>query len=384
MNWRLRLRRRILPVSTAAKVFDDTGLTKMQGFVAAGFTTLIAVLTFFGVKDGVLQRVVQEEPRQSLLVFCLIGLGLLCGILAYAINNGVKIYLVSVPVAVAALGGLTLRLVKNLPHEGASDDVALAVITVGGTLLLVAMVSIAIGAKIPLSVAVLVVGVTATSMGLYGAAKVSVMSKLSVGEPRVAITAQDGDQPQLTLTVKAVLLGNQKLSYKLVGHRANALFDLGSVVLTPDSLGEIDEAINFPVPASGWTKIEVRQCVSENCDDSPVVTMIRGMGADQPQVSGSIERGDGDAVWKESLRAYGVPAESQLEVSVIRKREGEEPVILKHAMLEPAADGTAEWSSTVIGCQGGDQMVLQYRMCPDGGRCDGERVPIASYLVPRT
>src|SRR5690606_24411340 len=48
-------------------------VTELARWLASGFTLLAGVLTFFGVKEDVLDRALVQFPYAAMLVFCLVG-----------------------------------------------------------------------------------------------------------------------------------------------------------------------------------------------------------------------------------------------------------------------------------------------------------------------
>ncbi|MFS8097126.1 hypothetical protein LFM09_08285 [Lentzea alba] len=383
--------RELLSPPPAADPAPRSDLSKASTFVAAGFAGLTAILAFFGIKDGTLDRIIQAEPAQGLYVFCLIGLGLLCGILAAFLPEKTKEDTVRpmkafwLVVAIGVLGFFTLWILTDLgvkDARAAIQDLVVALV-VGGVVL--ALVCADKGWEIPLIAAILCFGVAATSMGLYGVTKIAVMSKGPDVRPQVGIEVHNGDAPKVTLKVKAARRGDDKLRLTLVGTRVDDhRVEIGSVVLTPDGAGAIDETVTFPATATGWEKLVVEQCDitrDSTCSQfQEVARLALGSKSEQARVSGAIAHTEVDGVHKQTLRAYAVPAGSQLEVSAVRERQGESGPV-QHAMVEPADDGTVTWTSSLVGCQAGDKLTLHYRVCPEG-KCAGESMPIASYVVP--
>jgi hypothetical protein len=219
-------------------------------WAAAGFSTVTAVLLFFGVKEGVLDQAVRQNPFATLCVFILLGVGVLSALFAGAIAPHVRVRLWGILAAIAAMLLLTALFLPNLDvvrdveallDKGASGDawqelakkigwtlaglfvagaaVALPLFFVryletdsrwdlAGWLASALVLAIAIGAaffnarlqtrlsvaagavmllaiawsfaqkiSLPAAAGVIILGVAATSLGLYGAAKLSVGSK---------------------------------------------------------------------------------------------------------------------------------------------------------------------------------------------------------------
>ncbi|NUT91354.1 MAG: hypothetical protein HOY78_04930, partial [Saccharothrix sp.] len=67
------------PIPNQAKTEAVKGAAQ---WAAGGFTALTAILTFFGIQGGYLTELLQAQQTASMLIFCLIGLGLLCGLVA--------------------------------------------------------------------------------------------------------------------------------------------------------------------------------------------------------------------------------------------------------------------------------------------------------------
>jgi hypothetical protein len=83
-------------------------------WAAAGFSTATAVLLFFGVKEGVLDQAVRQNPLATLCVFMLLGVGVLSALFAGAIAPHVRVRLWGILAAIAVMLLLTALFLPNL------------------------------------------------------------------------------------------------------------------------------------------------------------------------------------------------------------------------------------------------------------------------------
>jgi hypothetical protein len=90
---------------------------KLEGaskWAAAGFSSVTALLLFFGVKEGVLDQAIRSDPFATLCVFLLLGVGVLCALFANAINPVKRIRLWALLAAIAVMLVLTAVFLPNL------------------------------------------------------------------------------------------------------------------------------------------------------------------------------------------------------------------------------------------------------------------------------
>ena len=155
--------------------FDESSLDKMSIWAGLGFTALSAILTFLGSTGGYLQRILAEDPRGALWVFVLIGTGVVASLFAGAAKSDFHIPSVYVAGAVGLLAVITAAFVRDLDDSDGTADRLLFGLVIAG--LVLAGVLLGRKSAMALPAGLLVVAVAATSMGLYGAVKISVSSR---------------------------------------------------------------------------------------------------------------------------------------------------------------------------------------------------------------
>jgi hypothetical protein len=395
-----RLHRVVLAEDADPAILNSAALNDVAKWSAAGFTALAAILTFFGIKEGVLDRLLRADPTAALFVFILVGLGVLSGIIAPAFETTKRIYVFFVVFAVTTLAVLTWLIMPNLDQEGRGS------ITLGMSLgLLVTLIAAAVVLnRVPVSLkaAVLVFGVACTSIGLYGAAKLSVLSKTFGLEPQVTATIRVTEgRDVLDVSVSAERQDDKVLLVEAIGVRNVSVngvkgrqeHSLGAVRLAPDGTGVISTTVSFPVVRSAWHKFIVRSCDAESCSSQNCSTESCSTGIERlrlagtlpelaPRLSGALGPGSSRRTARATVKAEAMPADMGLAVSVIRYRAGTATRLGRAAVLSNG-NGIAAWAGTLRSMKRGDRLVLRCQLCSRGlSKCQGPNVGVATYLVP--
>lgn len=187
--------------------------------LAAGFAALTGVRTFFGIKDGALDRLVGQAPHSSLLVFVFIGAGVLIAALTPALkpSDDPRVRIRAIVVVVIAMLVAVWVIVPNVAAAGQEPSFdSLKYKAFGSdhwwkTLLIVLCLAVAVWVagrhRMTLIDGALVLSTAAISLGLYTAVKLSVESKTSPVSVRAdaEIATADGAR-SLKLTVHAARL----------------------------------------------------------------------------------------------------------------------------------------------------------------------------------
>jgi hypothetical protein len=535
---------------------------KLEGaskWAAAGFSSVTALLLFFGVKEGVLDQAIRLDPFATLCVFLLLGVGVLCALFANAINPVKRIHLWALLAAIAAMLVLTAVFLPNLdsfkgaeeevkkalsegapatatgilarvnswvwvliaavaalalvvsfvrlrgPSTGNGWEVAILVLsglligagfnlltkdararviflivalaflafpvflvrsmdkdarrwwdvaflllssgillTAAGfaianasrqTLLSVAAGALLLGAtawsfahkaSLPAVAGVIILGVAATSLGLYGAAKVSVGTKITAVTPQVsAALEQEGGQTVLKIVAVASRMRDTKLlliwvagtpRIQRVQAPARLVTDLrdgmgaglrdgmgtgpGEIwrsVLQPNSLDEINTTVTIPLTPTRWERVTVSHCQVDkpptdewkpSCiektesQDLQLGTLTPDAGA---EITGHIVATSAKSL-KVTLTGRNVTWGSQIQAEICRAHNGGHARQLAYATLTPDVTGAVTWNVPVPAGGNGDELILQYRQCP-GGNCPDPRKPpkmtqLAKYVLP--
>jgi hypothetical protein len=478
---------------------------KLEGaskWAAGGFSAASALLLFFGVKEGVLDQAVRQNPFATLCVFMLLGVGVLSALFAGAIAPTVLIRLWAIVAAVAVMLLLTalflpnldiVRDVKGLLHEdspgwlpawlpewtkkilfplawlpewtrkilfpliglivvGATVAIPLffvrsrnaegsqrvedwVVVLVSAAILLAAgglaiaharmqtLLSVATGvifllviagsfakekATVPAIAGVIILGVAATSLGLYGAAKLSVGSKIFAVDPQVSASLEQADgQTVLNIVAVASRMQGQKLLITVTGvprigevqpHDAMGATrgEIWQSVLEPNSIDEINTTITVPLASTRWEFVTVSHC---RVDEERLDEGIKGCADQQgggslavrarnlmpdvgAEITGHIVAASAKSL-EVTLTGRGVAWGIQVQAEICRVRKGEHAQQLAYATLTPDATGAVTWDVPVPAGVDGDALVLRYRQCPLGSDCSHEDMArLAIYTLP--
>jgi hypothetical protein len=376
------------PEGDTASVVDDSKLPTLATWMAGAFTLLASLLTFFGIKEGLLDRILRTYPRQSLLIFCLIGLSVLAGVVAPVLRVGWRVRAVVVLFGVGILATLVgLALPDFAPGSDrwfASVAVILSAALAGVLILLLWQ------AMIPVIAAALAVGLASLAFGLYGAVKLSVESKANPEEP--VITARISGVPTdriLDVTVTAAKLeDNEHLAVVVAASsedRSN--HEIGRARVYPDAAGSINKTIYFGIPNERLTELSVRsrECVERSCTVKAAdeVTYLRLSGPRESSfVGGAVAQGSNPASASLSIQAASLQRDVVLAVTLT---ETAGTISVDRATSRLFADpyGAISWTMD-IPVQGlpGNKLALIYQSCNAAGQCDGRPITVATYTYP--
>jgi hypothetical protein len=465
---------------------------KLEGpskWAAGGFSAVTALLLFFGVKEGVLDQAIRQNPFATLCVFILLGVGVLCALFAGAINPVKRIYLWTLLAAIAIMLFLTalflpnldaVRDVEDLLNNGSpatepglrarvlfwgsililagaalalpvtavrlfvdkssttglqqARDLMIFILSIGillgaiifaivsasrqtllavgiGALLLVATAwSFANKPSLPAVAGVIVLGVAATSLGLYGAAKVSVGTKIVAVNPQVSASLEQANgQTFLKIVAVASRMRDEKLLISVSGIsrtqelplRDTAGMTPGEIwqsVLQPNSLDEIDTTVTVPIVPTRWELIWISHCqVAEQrfregkrtCTHRKEVSLdlrLRNLTPEAgAEITGHIVAASAKSL-KVMLTGRSVAWGSQIQAEICRAHNGSHARQLAFATLTPDVTGAVTWNVPVPAGGNGDELILQYRRCPGEDCPDPNELEnmtlLAKYVLP--
>jgi hypothetical protein len=220
-------------------------------------------------------------------------------------------------------------------------------------------------------------------MGLYGAVKLSVASKSLEGEPQVTAELMSGEVATLKLTVLA-FRQSTGLVINTIGLRGGAEVLLGKAKMSQDGTGTIDKTIVFPLGKSQWSELSVKICRPDHCRNKQdeVARLTSGLPLAAEHVSGSLLPATDTRTLLANISASGIAPSAQVEVAIFR-HHARRSIELLRAVVEPAADGSIAWSSTIAPGARTDRDALTYRVCDNQeSACPPARREIASYQVP--
>ena len=159
---------------------------------------------------------------------------------------------------------------------GKASTQTLLSVTAGTIFLAVIAWSFAGKWELPAVAAVIVLGVAATSLGLYGAAKLSVGTKLVAVDPQVSSSLEQADgQMYLKIAAVASRMRDAKLVISVAGVpriqeaelrevTGTASGEIWRSVLQPNSLDEINTTVTVPLAPTRWELVTVSHCQVDN------------------------------------------------------------------------------------------------------------------------
>jgi hypothetical protein len=385
--------------------FETHALNEVAKWSIATFSLVGGIATFFGIREGALDRLLRADPKAALWIFVLVGLGVICGLLAPAFAEGGRVFLSWVPLVIAALGFVSWLLFPDI-DDGASGarpetrswlarrDVPLWLVI---ALLLALIISAVLlhCVPVPTTAAVLLLAVASASMGLYGATKLSVTSKAFPVEPSIRASVEAGDGVHVVkIVVVAARRDGRPLHLSLVGviHSSATAPDsvtevsLGEAEVPPDATGDINTSLSFPVNVTDWNIILVRSCDGEAVCSSTNAKSMQLTGAlpePFPRVAGSVRPVDPGRGGEMTLTATALPSDTRIDATIYRRRRGADTKIAT-ATLVGDTTGAARWTSLITAGNVGDELILRYSVCRLRPRLECEpQLDAASYTIPK-
>lgn len=375
--------------TNADKADDANSLAK---WAAGGFTLLAGILTFLGVKEGVLDRMLVTFPYAAMLVFCLVGLGVIGAMASWLLPATQPVPIRVAIAAIVLLGLVAVRVVPDLP--GTVEDRLLptagAVAALVGAVVLWLMVCDRTASARAM---ILLVATASLGIGLFGAAKIGVLSKgFTAGIEVIPTVTRSEGTATVTLNVTAGgLRYHNGLRVSLLD--ASDPVDeqlLGAVYLASDVGGALAQDVSFLVPSSvaeavvrvtvcnaapaglvtpttaatepvkgspggpSVPKDDVLLCASDLGDEVYARFAITAgtapptaPGTSTPVLAVSVTPGAAAATATVDVTGTGLPAGSRVDITVTAA--GETVAI---ASVQPDADGTVTWKADVSGPSG--------------------------------
>jgi hypothetical protein len=318
-------------------------------------------------------------------------------------------------VAILLCSGCVLLAAAGFAIASASRQTRLSVAT--GALLLGAIAwsfahkpSLPAAPSLPAVAGLIILGVAATSLGLYGAAKVSVGTKIGAVTPQVSASLEQANgQTFLKIVAVASRMRGEKLLISVAGIprtqelplRDAAGMTPGEIwqsVLQPNSLDEIDTTFTVPIVPTRWELIWVSHCQvtqqrfregKRTCTHRKEVSLdlrLRNLTPEAgSEITGHIVVASTKSL-KVTLTGRSVAWGSQIQAEICRAHNGGHARQLAFATLTPDVTGTVTWNVPVPAGGNGDELVLQYRRCPGEDCPDPNRLEnmtqLAKYVLP--
>jgi MFS family permease len=258
--------------------------------------------------------------------------------------------------------------------------------------------SIAGGKLMSSAAALLILAVTATSIGLYGASKLSVESKMLAVEPQVsAVLEESKEGAVLKVSALAARMRGDSLKVTVKGQvRTDQMMsasgddgweEIWHEVLQPSGLDEINATVPVPLQLTRWEFLRVSHCKvdkqtgAEHCAADSQVFQVRNPRGGA-EVTGHIEARSAKSL-DVTLTGKDVAPLNRIEAEVCRVRKGAHATQLAYATLTPDDQGALSWKPSVPAGKEGDALVLQYKECRRGMSCTKVRMTqLARYTLP--
>jgi hypothetical protein len=368
--------------------FDAEALKGVLTWASGGFVLLAGIATFFGIKEGALDRLVRASPGEAMVVFFLVGLGVVLAVLAPALDVDRKGPLLLVVLAAVPVVWLSLGTGKTIPDldlgwlDTLLPGIAFVVVVAAGVWLALD------GTEVRWPVAAAVLAVLSVSGGLFAAARVVVADKLDLAGATYSTDVSEADGTR-TLTVSAsgsdvvkpirvVIEGLRPAAGGPDGHAV-----LAEELLTPDRTDSISADIALPVVDVGWTELRVVTCSGEplvgagtgevkTCRDPEVVA--RFPLTRRSSVLGASVAADAKKAVTFDVTATDVPIGGRVTAQVL---VGTRVVTSMERGADP--EGAVSWTGS-LGVRSGVITVLG-STCPPEGDCS-EAAELARLEVP--
>lgn len=353
----------------------QANLTDQAKAVAKGFGVLTALLAFFSVKDGILDRLLRINSTAALWVFILVGCGVACGIAAPAFSSNVSMLLWAPFSACIAAGVVSWWLLPDLNANNALSVIAVLAV-LGAVVVLVSRAD----AKLPVQAGVMLLGLVLLGMGLYGAAKLSVQTKSYTTSPNVTVSSTEVDGSRsLDVAIRATGRdGMLPLRLEIRGGDKHVV--VAAATLAVDEAGTIAANQKFSVDPSRFAGYEVIYCdvakgvpPEEACGKSSTQAFTFAGTAVQTRVSGSLQAGAKGGSLSVVTEVQGATPGTSVIMKVSRCRSGRCAVITT-TTVGINGKGAGTTSITVFGATSRDIFTLSCVV-------DGKPKQIATYVV---
>ena len=134
-----------IPFLAATTPEDEAGpfvadkLSDLSKWAASGFALLASILSFLGIKEGYLDRIIAESPQASVFVFAALGLGVVASLIAATTNPLWNVYAVWMIAAVLAVAVVTYLAVPDLDGDNKTTTLAWVGLAIGVALVIYAI-----------------------------------------------------------------------------------------------------------------------------------------------------------------------------------------------------------------------------------------------------
>lgn len=326
---------------------DTNALPDVLKWAAGGFTLLTGVLAFLGVKEGAVDRLIRASAWETMVIFALVGLGVLLAIIAPVLKETSTVglhWILGSGAIVVILSGLVLGRDLGTPVQQ-QWSVQGGLVAVGLWLGLLAFL-FRRNVHVPWGLGMAALSLTLIACGVYHAAKVAVLDKLDIVGASIEadLAVADGSQ---SLSVRANgkdVVGPLRITVE--GLRPGEHLVLSSHVLRPDRMDSLDATLVVPVNGKTWDELRVVACQDPQAEGEPPC-LPRDVFARFPLYRSPAAVGAWLSVDSKgttltySLSAQGLSPTTHVKATV---RVGAK--VVSTARLTPDADGKVSWTGT--------------------------------------
>jgi hypothetical protein len=351
---------------TVVSGFDATKLDTISTWSAGGFVLLASLLTFFGIKDGYLDRILAEDPEAAVAVFVLIGAGIVISLMGGATSASIKVFSGFVLLGLAVPVGYAARALTSIDAGPSRDTVVVSLVLLAALVLFCWSRSL----ELALPVSLLAIAVAATSAGLFTAVRLSVASKATSEALHVTATVKAGGS-DVTVTVKGERQPHELRRLVVTGfavaHGHAVHHVIGHDDFEADQVDKVDESFSLPVSLFQWNRVTVTVLCGTDfatvCDGTPRQVIWHGAPAAGGSVSGSLSMSSGASMVTE-VDAHGFRPGSRVQARLVGLKDGKaKRMSLVTIAADSKGDATYSAHSAVAA---GQSWQLQTRRC-DGG-----------------
>jgi hypothetical protein len=251
--------------TTEDLVVDPKVLKPIAGKLSLGYLAVSAVLTFLGVKDSNIGKIVAVNPHLTLLVLALVGAGLVSAVVASAARSDRGVAAELVVVAASVIIGLTLIITPDLSSDTFEvwgrdalrqrfehHSVAVAV----GLVLFVLVLGFSRERAMHVATAAVIASVTLLGMGIYAASAAVVLyhrtslssvitaqASVTDGVASLAVHVVDDSLRTRQQLLVAVYAGPSRLAVMPLTRREGEQLDRTITVSVPVALGRQDAIV---------------------------------------------------------------------------------------------------------------------------------------------
>lgn len=347
---------------------DPSKWTDLLTWLAGGFTLLAGVAAFFGMKDGVLARVVRLHPQATIAVFLFVGLAVVLALFAPALVPGRREAddPPDVPgwVLVTVIGALVVSAVlvtPDLPGVHRFIDSWWGTAGVVVAFVVLAAVVAAWGPRHRIGTgwqsAAVVVAVVSLGCGLYTSVKLAVLEKVGL-QGAVVVSQLSTADGRTSVTLKASgteVAGPVRI--RIVGwrHDGGDVVQLGEELLAPARSGAIEADVAVPVRPGPWTSLQVLTCQEWNTAGgttcSPWHEQARFALAPTPgRIGGQLSLSEDTKTLTASVQGAGFAAGDYVQTTLVPLKPSSNKIT---ARVGTAADGSITWTTTTPVSVGG-------------------------------